>query len=92
MKKKDFIFTFGLTLLTGVLWVAGEVVMGLWIAVPSWGHIPWFAGIVLVTLTISVVHSLMEDEYEEEHRDPKREKYERKVNKRKRQNAETADD
>ncbi|SEL29099.1 hypothetical protein SAMN02910353_02314 [Ruminococcus sp. YRD2003] len=91
MKKKDFIFTFGLTLLTGVLWVAGEVVMGLWIAVPSWGHILWFAGIVLVTLTISVVHSLKEDEYEE-HRDPKREKYERKVNKRKRQNAETADD
>jgi hypothetical protein len=64
----------------GVLWVLGEVVMGLWIAVPTWGHIAWFAGIVLVTLTISVVHSLMEDESEEI--DPKRAKYERKVNKR----------
>ncbi len=82
MKKKDFIFTFGLTLLTGVLWVVGEVVMGLWIAVPTWGHIAWFAGIVLVTLTISVIHFLMEDEAGEEHRDPKREKYERKVSKR----------
>ena len=82
MKKKDLLFTFGLTLLLGVLWVAGEVVMGLWIGVPQWGHIAWFAGIVVVTLTISVIHSLKEDEYEEEHRDPKREKYERKINKR----------
>ncbi|MCQ2490139.1 MAG: hypothetical protein MJ079_00930 [Ruminococcus sp.] len=82
MKKKDLIFTFGLTLLMGVLWVVGEVVMGLWIAVPSWGHILWFAGIVVATLTISVIHSLMEDEAEEKPRDPKREKYERKVNKR----------
>ncbi|MDO4863799.1 MAG: hypothetical protein Q4A05_06495 [Ruminococcus sp.] len=83
MKKKDLIFTFGLTLFMGILWVAGEVVMGLWIAAPTWVHITWFAGIVVVTLTVSVVHSLMEDEYAEEHRDPKREKYERKVNKRK---------
>lgn len=82
MKKKDFVFTFGLTLLMGVLWVVGEVVMGLWIAAPSWVHITWFAGIVVVTLTISVIHSLKEDEYEEEQRNPKREKYERKVNKR----------
>lgn len=84
MKKKDLLFTFGLTLLMGVLWVAGEVVMGLWIGVPQWGHIAWFAGIVVVTLTISVVHSLMEDESEPEKIDPKRAKYERKVNKRNR--------
>ena len=83
MKKKDLLFTFGLTLLMGVLWVTGEVVMGLWIAVPQWGHIAWFAGIVVVTLTVSVVHSLMEDESESEKIDPKRAKYERKVNKRK---------
>ena len=38
------------------------------------------AGIVVVTLVISVWHSLMEDE--SERLDPKAEKYERKVNKR----------
>lgn len=65
----------------GVLWVAGEVVMGLWIAAPTWFHIAWFAGIVVVTLTVSVIHSLMEDE-SDDYIDPKRAKYERKVNKR----------
>ena len=80
MKKKDLIFTFGLTLLMGILWIVGEIVMGLWLAVPSWGHIAWMAGIVVVTLVISVWHSLMEDE--SERLDPKTEKYERKVNKR----------
>jgi fatty acid desaturase len=80
MKKKDMIFTFGLTLLMGILWIVGEIVMGLWLAVPSWGHIAWMAGIVVVTLVISVWHSLMEDE--SERLDPKAEKYERKVNKR----------
>jgi uncharacterized membrane protein len=80
MKKKDLIFTFGLTLLMGILWVTGEVVMGLWIAAPTWFHIVWFAAIVAVTLIVSVWHSLMEDESQQ--RDPKREKYERKVNKR----------
>ena len=82
MKKKDFVFTFGLTLFMGILWVVGELVMGLWIAVPAWGHIAWFAGIVIVTLTISVVHSLMEDESETDQIDTKRAKYERKVNER----------
>jgi fatty acid desaturase len=80
MKKKDLFFTFGLTLFMGILWIAGEVVMGLWLAVPAWGHIAWMAGIVVVTLIISVWHSLMEDE--SGRRDPKTEKYERKVNKR----------
>ena len=81
MKKKDFLFTFGLTLLMGVLWVTGEIIMGMWLAVPNWGHILWFVGIVIVTLVISVWHSFLEDE--SERKDPKLEKYERKVNKRK---------
>lgn len=81
MKKKDFIFTFGLTLLMGILWIAGEVVMGLWIAAPPIVHILWMVGIVVVTLVISVWHSMIEDESDRV--DPKREKYERKINKRK---------
>ena len=81
MKKKDFIFTFGLTLFMGILWVVGEVVMGLWIAVHTWTHIAWFAAIVVITLTVSVWHMLLEDKSEQ--LDPKQEKYERKVNKRK---------
>lgn len=80
MKKKDIVFTFGLTLLMGILWVAGEVVMGLWVAAPAWVHILWFVLIVVVTLTVSVWHSLVEDESGQ--LDPKREKYERKMNKR----------
>lgn len=80
MKKKDLVFTFGLTLLMGILWVAGEVVMGLWIAAPSWVHILWFALIVAVSLVVSVWHMMVEDE--SGRRDRKREKYERKVSRR----------
>lgn len=79
MSKKDFMFILGLTLLMGVLWVAGEVVMGLWIAVNRAGHIAYFVTIVAVTLGVSVWHSMKEDE--SDFRDPKREKYERKTKK-----------
>ncbi|MCM1133370.1 MAG: hypothetical protein NC340_07850 [Ruminococcus flavefaciens] len=79
MKKKDFIFTLGLCLLMGVLWVAGEVVMGLWVAVNTAGHIAFFATVVVVTLVISVWHSMKEDESDLQ--DPKRAKYERKTKK-----------
>lgn len=79
MNKKDFIFTLGLCILMGVLWVAGEVIMGLWIAVNTKGHIFWFAGIVIATLVISVWHSMKEDE--SDLKDPKRAKYERKTKK-----------
>lgn len=65
----------------GVIWIVGELVMGLWIAVIPKTHIFWFAGIVIVTLGISVWHSMKEDESEE--KDPKREKYERKTKKKK---------
>lgn len=81
MKKKDLIFTLGLTLLTGVLWIAGEVVMGLWIAAPPIVHILWMVGIVAATLVISVWHSMLKDESDRV--DPKLEKYERKTKKRK---------
>lgn len=80
MKKKDVIFTIGLTILMGVIWILGEVVMGLWIAVMPRTHIYWFAFIVVITLGISIWHSMIED-----HSDivaPRRAKYERKVNKR----------
>lgn len=79
MSKKDLMFIFGLTLLMGVLWVAGEVVMGLWIAVSTAGHIAYFVAIVAVTLAVSVWHSMKEDE--SDLKDPKREKYERKTKK-----------
>ena len=65
----------------GVLWVLGEIVMGLWLAVNSKGHIFWFVAIVAVTLIVSVWHSMITDESDLE--DPKRAKYERKTNKRK---------
>mgnify|MGYP003290770803 CR=1 FL=1 len=80
MKKKDFIFTIGLSMLMGIIWVVGELVMGLWIAVKP-AHIFWMVGIVVVTLTINIWHSFKEDK--SDLTDPKRAKYERKVQKRK---------
>lgn len=80
MSKKDLTFIIGLTILMGVLWIAGELVMGLWIAAPTKVHILWGVGIVVLTLIISVWHSMKEDE--SDLTDPKREKYLRKVNKR----------
>lgn len=81
MKKKDVVFTIGLTIFMGVLWIVGEIVMGLWLAVVPKTHLWWFIGIVAATLTISVWHSMIEDE--SDLKDPKREKYERKIGKRK---------
>ena len=81
MKKKDVTFTIGLTILMGVIWAVGELVMGLWLAVVPSAHIFWFALIVIITLGVSVWHSMIEDNSDLE--DPKRAKYERKVNKRK---------
>ena len=80
MKKKDLTFTIGLAILMGVIWGIGELVMGLWIAVIPSAHIFWLAFIVIVTLGISIWHSMIEDKSDME--DPKRAKYERKVNKR----------
>ena len=79
MKKKDLVFTIGLCIFMGVLWIVGELVMGLWIAVVPKVHLWWLVGIVAVTLVISVWHSMIEDTSEQH--DPKREKYRRKVNK-----------
>ncbi|MDE5834763.1 MAG: hypothetical protein K2H26_04505 [Ruminococcus sp.] len=81
MKKKDIMFIIGLSILMGIVWILGEIVMGLWIAVVPKAHIFWFVLIVVLTLVISVWHSMIEDESDLE--DPKRVKYERKVNKRK---------
>jgi hypothetical protein len=61
MKKKDFIFTVGLTLFMGVLWISGELIMGLWIAVVPAVRLIWRILIVAVTLIISVWHSMIED-------------------------------
>ncbi|MCM1529048.1 MAG: hypothetical protein NC093_03530 [Alistipes sp.] len=81
MKKKDLIFTLGLTLLMGVIWILGELVMGLWVAVIPSAHIFWLVGIVLVTLMINVWHSFKEDE--SGNADAPKSKYERKAAKRK---------
>ncbi|MDE6102126.1 MAG: hypothetical protein K2F73_04045, partial [Ruminococcus sp.] len=67
--------------LMGVIWIVGELIMGLWIAVVPKAHIFLFVFVVVVTLGISVWHSLIEDESDIE--DPKRAKYERKKNKHK---------
>lgn len=82
MKKKDIIFTIGLSILMGIIWIIGEIVMGLWVAVNVKGHIFWFALIVIITLVISVWHSLLEDE--SDLKNPKRAKYQRKTNRKKR--------
>lgn len=79
MSKKDLMFIFGLSLLMGVIWVVGEVVMGLWIPVSIGGHIAFFVAVVALTLIISVWHSLKNDE--SDLKDPKRAKYERKTKK-----------
>ncbi len=79
MTKKDAFFTFGLTIMMGVLWVLGEVFMGLWYPVNAKGHIFWFALIVVVTLAVSVWHSMLSDE--SARRSPREEKYERKTKK-----------
>lgn len=81
MNKKDVMFIMGLSILMGLIWVIGEIIMGLWVAVNTKGHIFWFALIVILTLVISVWHSFLEDKSGLE--DPKRVKYERKVSKRK---------
>ncbi|MCR5599557.1 MAG: hypothetical protein K6G33_02280 [Ruminococcus sp.] len=81
MKKKDVTFIIGLTIFMGVVWVIGELVMGLWVAVVPKTHIVWFAVILVITLGVSVWHSMIEDKSDLE--DPKRAKYERKVSKRK---------
>lgn len=81
MKKKDLIFTLGLTLLMGVIWMLGELIMGLWVAVIPSAHIFWLVGIVIVTLAVNVWHTFKEDESGEA--DAKMSKYERKTARRK---------
>ncbi len=81
MNKKDLKFTIGLTILMGVLWAIGELVMGLWVAVVPKAHIFWLALIIIITLGVSVWHSMIEDKSDLV--DPKRAKYERKTTKRK---------
>lgn len=80
MSKKDLKFTIALSVLMGMIWIVGELVMGLWIAVVPKAHLWWLIGIVVVTLTISVWHSMIEDNSDLE--DPKRAKYLRKTQKR----------
>jgi hypothetical protein len=80
MKKKDLVFTIGLTIFMGVLWVSGVLIMGLLIPVRPKAYLLWFIGIVVATLVISVWHSMKEDESDLE--DPKRQKYLRKTSKR----------
>ena len=81
MSKKDMIFTVGLCLFMSIVWMTGELVMGLWIPVTDNVHQIWLIFIAVVTLVVNVWHSMKKDE--SDRKDPKREKYERKVNKRK---------
>ena len=64
----------------GVIWVVGELVMGLWIAVVPTVLLVWRIGIVAVTLVVSVWHAMLEDKSEK--KTPRQAKYERKTKKR----------
>ncbi len=81
MKKKDFVFILGLSILMGVIWISGELIMGLVIPVKPWVYIVWRVGIIVVTLGISVWHAMLEDESDK--KTPRQAKYERKSDKRK---------
>lgn len=81
MKKKDITFIIGLTIFMGVIWIVGELVMGLWIAVVPAVRMAWRIGIVVATLFISVWHAMLEDKSDK--KTPHEEKYERKTKKRK---------
>ncbi|MCC8135510.1 MAG: hypothetical protein LIO40_02385, partial [Ruminococcus sp.] len=84
MKKKDFVFTLGLTLFMGILWIVGELVMGLWIAVVPAVRMAWRIAIIVLTVGISVWHSLIEDKSEKKYHS--QDKYERKTNNRSNKN------
>lgn len=62
MKKHDFTFIIGLSILFAVIWIVGELIMGLWIAVYPWVPTVWRILIVVIALTISVWHSFKYDE------------------------------
>lgn len=79
MNKKDLIFTIGLTIFMGVLWMVGFLVMGIWIPVKPQTHLRWLIFIVVTTLVISIWHAMIEDKSGE--KDPKAAKYERKTSK-----------
>lgn len=81
MKKKDIIFIIGLSIFMGVLWIAGELVMGLWIAVVPVVRLIWRIGIVAVALIISLWQAMLEDQPEK--KSAKELKYERKTQKKK---------
>ena len=81
MKRKDTLFIIGLTMLMGIIWIVGELVMGLWIAVVPRAHVFWTTGIIILTVVISVWHSMLEDE--SDRTDPKKAKYYRKTEKHK---------
>ena len=83
MTKKDAFFTFGLTIMMGVLWALGEVAMGLWFPLNAKGHIFWFVLIVVSTLIVSVWHSMLNDESQD--KTPREAKYARKTKKNKKQ-------
>ena len=53
MKKKDVVFTIGLCIFTGIMWMAGELVMGLWIPVRPKVHLWWLIGSVYVSKKIN---------------------------------------
>lgn len=80
MKKKDFIFILGLSILMAVIWITGELVMGLWIAVVPTVLLIWRIAIVVVTVGISVWHAMLDDKSAK--KTAKEEKYERKTGKR----------
>lgn len=81
MKKKDIVFTIGLCIFMGVLWITGELIMGLWLPVVPKMHLYWLVGIVSFTLIVNIWHGMIEDEYEPESQ--RKTKYDRKVGGRK---------
>lgn len=71
MKKKDFTFIIGLTLLFAVIWIVGELIMGIYIAVYSWVFIVWRVLIVVGCLSISIWHSFKDENFDDDDKNNK---------------------
>ena len=74
MKKSDFTFILGVTLIAGIIWIAVELLM-IKFQFPRHFYIIWRISVVVVTCAITVWHGFKE---EDESVKARQEKYNRK--------------
>ena len=74
MKKSDFTFILGVTLIAGIIWIAVELLM-IKLQFPRHFYIIWRISVVVVTCAITVWHGFKE---EDESVKARQEKYNRK--------------